>query len=123
MLADAGNARIAGYYTFSAFSVAGDALPHALQKKLPKYDQVPCTLLGRLAVDLEFRGQGVGSHMLVDALRRALLHSAEVASWAVFVDAKDEAAQQFYTRYGFITLPNAPRRLFLPMGTIAGLFV
>jgi len=122
VLPDAARSRIAGYYTLSAFSVAGEALPDVLQRKLPKYGQIPCTLLGRLAVDSEYRGLGVGKHLLVDALQRALLHAAEVASWAVMVDAKDDAARRFYSRYGFIALPNAPRRLFMPMGTIGDLF-
>ena len=123
VLSDPVRASIAGYYTLSAFSVVGDLLPDALQKKLPKYGQLPCTLLGRLAVDMEYRGSGVGTHLLIDALRRALLHSAEVASWAVVVDAKDETAERFYSRYGFIALREHPRRLFLPMATIAQLFV
>jgi GNAT superfamily N-acetyltransferase len=122
VLPDAARARIAGYYTVSAFSVVATALPAALQKKLPKYGQIPCTLVGRLAVDLEYRALGVGRHLLIDALQRALLHSGEVASWAVIVDAKDDAALGFYGRYGFIALPNTPRRLFLAMGTIAELF-
>jgi GNAT superfamily N-acetyltransferase len=122
VLFDPARSRIAGYYTLSAFSVVGAALPDAVQKKLPKYGQIPCTLLGRLAVDREYRGAGVGRHLLVDALQRALLHSEEVASWAVIVDAKDDAAHQFYSRYGFLELPNAPGRLFLPMGTIEKLF-
>lgn len=121
VLPDVGRSRIAGYYTLSAFSVVAEALPETLQKKLPKYGQIPCTLLGRLAVDREYRAAGLGKHLLVDALRRALIHSSEVASWAVVVDAKD-AAESFYSKYGFISLPRAPRRLFLPMLTVAGLF-
>lgn len=122
VLVDAAKSRIAGYYTLSAFSVIGAELPARLQKKLPAYDQIPCALLGRLAVDREYRGRGAGSHLLVDALQRALVNSTEVASWAVLTDAKDEAAKEFYSRYGFIQLPTAPQRLFLPMATIAELF-
>jgi GNAT superfamily N-acetyltransferase len=119
VLPDAARSRLAGYYTLSAFSVVGEALPNAIRKKLPRYGQIPCTLLGRLAVDREYRGRGIGGHLLVDALNRALLQSAEVASWAVIVDAGDDAAQQFYSRYGFNALPDAPMRLFMPMATIA----
>jgi GNAT superfamily N-acetyltransferase len=122
VLFDPSRSRIAGYYTLSAFSVIAPTLPADLQKRLPRYGQIPCTLLGRLGVDLDYRGLGLGKHLLVDALRRALLNSAEVASWAVFVDAVDADAQTFYSRFGFLPLPDAPRRLFLPMATIAELF-
>lgn len=122
VLPDVAQSRITGYYTLSAFSVAGETLPETLQKKLPKYGQIPSTLLGRLAVDLAYRGRGVGEHLLVDALQRSLLHSAEIASWAVIVDAKDDAARRFYAKYGFTALPSTPRRLFMPMGTVAQLF-
>ena len=121
VLPDVKRSRIAGYYTLSAFSIIGEALPATLQKKLPKYGQVPCTLLGRLAVDREYRAGGLGKHLLIDALRRALMNSAEVASWAVVVDAKDSVAQEFYVRHGFIVLPKVSQRLFLPMMTIAEL--
>jgi hypothetical protein len=40
----------------------------------------------------------------------------------VIVDAKDEVAERFYSHYGFIRLPQTPRRLFLPMATIAEVF-
>ena len=122
VLADPERSRMAGYYTLSAYTVVGEALPEALQKKLPKYGQIPCTLLGRLAVDSEYRNRGIGKHLLSDALQRALAHSAGVASWAVVVDAKNDAAHAFYVKHGFIALPHAPQRLFVPMLTIADLF-
>jgi predicted GNAT family N-acyltransferase len=122
VLHDAARAKIAGYYTLSAFSVIGEALPEPLQKKLPKYGQIPCTLLGRLAVDTDYRGLGLGRHLLLDGLHRAMVHSVEIASWAVVVDAKDQAAERFYARYGFMALPQTQRRLFLPMATVAELF-
>ncbi len=122
VLPDVERSRIAGYYTLSAFSIVGEALPDSLQKKLPKYGQIPCTLLGRLAVDREYRATGLGKHLLVDAMKRALVHSAEVASWAVVVDAVNDVAERFYAKHGFVSLPRAPRRLFLPMLTIAELF-
>jgi predicted GNAT family N-acyltransferase len=113
---------VAGYYTLSQFAIGLDAIPEDVAKKLPKYPMVSATLLGRLAVSTEFRGQRVGETLLMDALRRSLQSSKQVASAGVIVDAKDESATAFYRKYGFIDLPKIKKRLFLPMGTIDQLF-
>ncbi len=113
---------VAGYYTLSQYSVELDAVPDALAAKLPKYPFVPATLIGRLAVSNEFRGQRLGELLLMDALNRCLSGSKQVAPAAVIVEAKDDSARAFYEKYGFIELPKTPRRLFLPMATIEKLF-
>jgi len=110
---------VAGYYTLSATSIALVDLPPELAKRLPRYPEVPATLMGRLAVDHRRRGQGLGEFMLLDAFARTLRN--EIASYALVVDAKDEHAQAFYERYGFARLPSARRRLFLPISEIAAL--
>lgn len=114
--------RVLGFYTLSASHIAADALPAELAKKLPRYPQLPVTLLGRLAVDQGQRGKGMGEFLLMDALHRSLDAAAEIAAMAVIVDAKDPEAAAFYRRYGFIELQRQPARLFLPMSTVAGLF-
>jgi ribosomal protein S18 acetylase RimI-like enzyme len=113
---------IAGYYTLSQFSIGLDAIPEEVAKRLPKYPMVSATLLGRLAVSTEFRGQGLGETLLMDALYRSLNSSSQVASAGVIVDAKDDSAASFYRKYGFLELPKIEKRLFLPMGTIEQLF-
>ncbi len=113
---------ILGYYTLSALSVDVGAWPEDVTRKLPKYPVVPAALLGRLAIATRLRGQGAGEHLLMDALRRALDASREVASLAVVVDAKDDAAMSFYRHYGFISFADRPRRLFLPMAVLEKLF-
>jgi len=120
----AADQRIAGYYTLSATALKGDDLPPELVKKLrlPRYPELPATMLGRLAVDSGFRGQRLGEFLLLHALRRAWIGSQQVASLGVIVDAKDESARQFYLHYHFLSFPENPRRLFLPMKTVAALF-
>ena len=115
-------AEVLGYYTLSASVITADALPAELAKKLPRYLQLPVSLLGRLAVDQTQKGEGLGEFLLMDALHRCLDAAAEIASMAVIVDAKDAAATVFYTRYGFLPLQQQPSRLFLPMKTVADLF-
>jgi predicted GNAT family N-acyltransferase len=114
--------QVLGYYTLSASLVNAGELPEATAKKLPRYPQLPVTLLGRLAVDQSMRGQGIGQFLLMDALHRSLEAAAQIASMAVLVDTKDEAAEAFYRHFSFISLQEQPRRLFLPMKTVAGLF-
>jgi predicted GNAT family N-acyltransferase len=116
--------RIAGYYTLSSDNLRVDDIPAGLVKqlKLPRYPVVGATLIGRLARDLGFRGQGIGELLLVDALKRALAVSKRIASAAVVVDAKDENAHRFYSEFGFIAFPETVNRLFLPMETIEELF-
>ena len=84
---------------------------------------VSATILGRLAVSTDFRGQRIGETLLMDALHRCLELSRQVASAGVIVDAKDDSAVSFYKKYGFLELPTVKRRLFLPMGTIERLFL
>jgi ribosomal protein S18 acetylase RimI-like enzyme len=113
---------IAGFHTLSAHLVNLADLPESVAKRLPRYPNVPATLLGRLAVSDNFRGQGIGELLLLDALKRALGNTVEVASAVVVVDAKDETARGFYLRHDFMPLPTQPNRLFYPMKTIEKLF-
>jgi GNAT superfamily N-acetyltransferase len=113
---------VAGFYTLSAHAVNLGELPADIAKKLPRYPNVPATLQGRLAVNRDFQGRGVGELLLLDALRRVLANSREIASAAVVVDAKDENARNFYLRHDFIALPAQPNRLFYAVKTIEKLF-
>ena len=107
--------RIAGYYTLASASLLLADLPASTGKKLPRYPTVPAIRMGRLAVDQAFKGQGLGGALLVDALDRSL--RAEIAAFALVVDAKDAAAAAFYRHHGFMALPDSPLTLFLPLAT------
>lgn len=112
---------VAGYYTLSATAIDAHALPVHIVRKLPHYTKVPATLLGRLARDLRYRGQGMGERLLMNALWQALAGSGMVGSFAVVVDALNERAASFYRRFGFQPLSDAPMRLYLPLTTVEGL--
>ncbi|MCP5265591.1 MAG: GNAT family N-acetyltransferase [Burkholderiaceae bacterium] len=114
--------QVLGFYTLSASVLMLTDLPAQMAHRLPRYPQLPVTLLGRLAVDRGCRGQGLGEHLLLDALHRTLVHAEQIAAMAVVVDAKDDMAAAFYRHYGFLALQANPQRLYLPMGTVAALF-
>jgi predicted GNAT family N-acyltransferase len=115
---------IAGYYTLSQYAVDAGSVPEETMRalRLPRYKQLPATLLGRLARSLAFKGQRVGELLLMHALKQALVQSKIIASTAVVTDAKDERAKNFYKKYGFVELPDHPNRLFLPMKTVEQMF-
>ena len=108
---------IAAYYTFAATSLPlGDVAPeHA--KRLPRYEAFPACLLGRLAVDQRFQGQGLGSALIVDAVARAM--RTEPAIYALVVDAKDETARKFYEHLGFRRFASQAMTLYFPISEAA----
>jgi GNAT superfamily N-acetyltransferase len=107
---------IGGYYTLSSTAIVLSELPAQTVSRLARYPLVPATLLGRLAVDRHQQGRGFGRFLLADALMRVV--RSEIASFAVIVDAKNDAARSFYAREGFLPFPDRPLKLFRPIADI-----
>lgn len=114
--------KVSGYYSLCTASIEFEELPEEIRKQLPAYP-VPAALIAKLAVDESFRGQGLGAKLLIDALQRIMAASNEVAIKVVLVDALDDEARDFYLHYGFIMLPGQDYKLFLPIETVAQLFI
>lgn len=109
--------RVVGYYTLSAGAIDVGRLPVKLAKKLPRHP-VPIILLGRLAVDQHFHGQGLGADLMVDAAIRSMIVAEELGVFALGVEAIDDDAVGFYSRFGFTAISDDPRYLFLPIETL-----
>lgn len=108
---------VVGYYTTSMGSVDFQSLPLSFQTRLPKYP-IPIARIARLAVDVKKQGQGWGEFLLVDALHRIKEAASLVAAFGVVVDAKDQKAKEFYTRFGFTAFFDNHLCLFLPINAI-----
>ncbi len=106
---------VKGYYTLSADSIDRSIIPEELQKKMP-YGNLPVTLLGRLARDTRFKGQGLGDLLLADALNRAYNATSTIGSCAVVTDPINKNAAEFYKSFGFVPLESG--RMFITMETI-----
>jgi GNAT superfamily N-acetyltransferase len=110
----AGN-RVAGYYCLAAGSVIRAETPAAPRRNMP--EPIPAIVLGRLAIDRRHQGQGLGTGLLKDAVRRTLV-AAEVAGIrAIMVHALHERAARFYERHGFVRSPMNPLVLFPPIAS------
>ncbi len=105
---------VVGYYSIAAGSVRKDEVPMRIGKGLPN-QPIPVVLLGRLAVDKDEQGSGLGSALLKDALLRIARAADSLAIRAVLVHAIDEEAAHFYKRFEFEESPTHPLHFFLLM--------
>lgn len=111
------NPRVIGYYTLAAGMIVFDKLPANVAKSLARHP-IPVILLARLAVDRSVQGERIGEAPLKDALRRCVEPSQALGVFAVEVDAIDERAKQFYSKYGFQPLVDDTLHLYLPIRII-----
>ena len=79
---------------------------------------IPIMILGRLAIDQNYQGQGLGDALLRDALLR-ILQAADIAGIkAIIVHAISEQAKTFYLARSFIESPLNPMTMILPLESI-----
>ena len=108
--------KVVGYYCLAAGSVLRDRLPSAkLRKNMP--DAIPVIVIGRLAVDERFNGQGIGGGMLKGAILKSIEASRRIGIRAILVHVIDETAPPFYDAYGFVRSPMGERTFVLPINT------
>lgn len=112
--------RVVAYFSISTALEERRFLPTAkLRRGNP--EQVPLLLIGRLAVDAEWRGKGLGSALLADALKRCLAASEIAGARGVIAHAIDETAAGFYEGHGFVRSPLGERVMLMPIETVRAL--
>lgn len=103
--------RVVGYYSLAVGAVAHTGAPGRVKRNTP--DPIPVVVLGRLAVDSNFQGRGIGSGLLRDAVLRTV-QAAEIAGIrAILVHALSDAAKRFYQSHGFIASPMNPMTVMI----------
>ncbi|SDT07224.1 GNAT family N-acetyltransferase [Microterricola viridarii] len=120
---EAASGRVAGYYCLSASSLGHEEATSSLRRNMPS--PIPVILIGRLAVDAEFRGLGLGVSLLQDAILKGIEASRIVGARALVVHAISASAEQFYLKFGFTLVPDSARVMFVTVAdaeaTIASL--
>lgn len=109
--------RVVGYYTLAAGSVDPGEAPQRLARGQGR-QPIPIVLLGRLAVDKDYQGRGLGEALLVEALGRSAAAADAIGARAVLVHAVDSHARAFYLKYGFEPSPTDPLHLMMLMKDI-----
>jgi GNAT superfamily N-acetyltransferase len=110
--------RVVGYYGLAPTSVVPGVLPRAIRTGQPP-DSVPCLLLGQLATDLRWAGQGIGTGLLKHALQRCVAAAALIGGRALMVKAVDAGAAAFWQRRGFRPSRDDPFVLLRSIADIA----
>lgn len=110
--------RVVGFYGLSPTAVLPAQLPRSIRTGQPP-DPVPCLLLGQLATDALWAGQGIGTGLVKHALQRSVAAARLVGGRALVVHAVDAAAAAFWLRRGFVPSRDDPHVLFRSMADIA----
>lgn len=110
--------RVIGYYGLAPTAVVPSVLPRSIRTGQPP-DPVPCLLLGQLATDINWAGQGIGTGLLKHALERSVHAASLVGGRALMVNAVDDEAAAFWRRRGFLTSWDDPLVLLRSIADIA----
>jgi GNAT superfamily N-acetyltransferase len=110
--------RVVGYYGLAPTAVIPAVLPRAIRTGQPP-DPVPCLLLGQLATDAGWVGQGIGTGLVKHALQRCVQAASLIGGRALIVNAIDDEAARFWERRGFSPSKDDPRVLFKSIAAIA----
>jgi predicted N-acetyltransferase YhbS len=105
--------RVVGYYCLASGSVVHRETPGKVRRNMP--NPVPVILLSRLAVDLKEQGNGLGSHLLRDAISRSVQAADSIGVRAILVHALNDDAASFYRHFEFTPSPTDDLHLTLLM--------
>ena len=109
---DIDNARTPiGFYALTAHAVTFEEAPGPVRRGHPQRLTIGAALLGQLAVDLRYQGQGIGAMLLADVVRGGLRADRDVAVPLLVVDAVDEQTAGWYEQRGFARFSDDALRL------------
>lgn len=98
-----GSNQVVGFFSLSMGQIFREDALGSMRRNMP--NTIPAIVLGRLAVDKTCQGLGLGSEMLRDVVRRALIAAAEISARLLIVHPISNEAENFYLHHGFVRLP------------------
>ncbi len=110
--------RVVGYYGLAPTAVVPSVIPRSIKTGQPP-NPVSCLLLGQLATDKGWTGQGIASGLLRHALIRCVAGARLIGGRALVVNALDQEAANFWRRRGFLPSKDDPLTLFRSIPDIA----
>lgn len=113
---------VLGFHTLGALAVRADLGPKAWQRA--RVPDIPVIYIRAIAVRTNRQGQGFGTALVVDAMRRCTGIAARMGAAAIVLDVLEddhsERRHAFYAHLGFRALndPDIPHRVFIPMSDV-----
>lgn len=117
-----GDRSVLGFYTLGALAVRANLGPKTWQRA--RVPDVPVIYLRVVAVREDMQGQGLGTALMIDAMRRCLAIAEQMGAAAIVLDVLDddhfERRSSFYAELGFQPLgdPDNAHRVFIPMADV-----
>lgn len=105
---------VVAYYAIAAGSIIRTDLPRSKRFEMPNHP-IPLILLARLAVDLRYQGQGLGTKLVLDAIGKAIFIGQHAGVFALATNAIDENAISFYQSLGFLKSPGDATLMLFPL--------
>lgn len=105
--------RVMGYYALSTGVITTSHAVGRFRRNMPT--DIPVILLGRLAVDKNAKGMGIGRGLVKDAALRILQASGLVGIRGMVVYALSDDARRFYEHVGFVSSPLDPMMLMITL--------
>lgn len=112
------NTEVVGYYALSSYAIERKDAPDIRQAPNP----IPAVLLGRLAVDQKYQGQGIGQDLMQDALKRIISAKENIGIKAIVVHALNEKVALYYKTLGFEEMPKSKLELFITVSDLEETF-
>jgi predicted GNAT family N-acyltransferase len=100
--------RIAGYISLSNTSIEKEEASPTIKSYT---NPIPALLIGRLAIDKDYKKQGLGEKLLIFGFEKAKELNTISAIQAIVVDTLNENAESFYKRYGFVKIGSSNKMI------------
>ena len=108
--------RVIAYYAVASGAITIECAPGRFKRNMP--DPIPVVVVGRLAVDRDWQGRGIGRALFRDAARRVAGAADAIGIRGIVVHAISEEAKKFYLALGFDPSPLEPMTLMVTLGDI-----
>ena len=106
--------RVVGFFTLTSIEIRGETVSKGASSGMAS---VPAILLGRLALDGDLRGQGIGALLMLEALYAACQSTKYVASRLIVLDAKNDKLVERYSELGYTATKTDPRRMWMKVSS------